>query len=121
MAFARLYDTLWERVMSKVVLLDGQNENGCWIFTGRLDKDGYGRLNTRIDGKHVTKRAHQVVWEEIEKRPLPEGFTLDHSVACIGKACCNYDHVELVTRAVNSQRSQANNPRRPTRPEKRNA
>jgi hypothetical protein len=107
--------------MSKVELLDWQNENGCWIYTGRLDKDGYGRMNMRIGGKHVTKRTHQVVWEEIEKRPLPEGFTLDHSEHCIGKACCNYDHIELVTRAENSRRSQARNYRPPPVREKRNA
>lgn len=121
MPFVKVYDSLWERVMSKVVLLEWQNENGCWIFTGRLDKDGYGRLNIRVNGKHVTKRAHLVVWEEIEHRPLPEGFTLDHAAQCVGKACCNYDHLEVVTRVENSRRSQARNPRRPPIPGKRNA
>jgi hypothetical protein len=98
------FDSLYDRIMSKVYTLDWQNENGCWLYGGRLDKDGYGRMNVRIDGRHITKRTHQVVWEEIEKKPLPAGLTLDHLEHCIAKACCNYDHLELVTRSVNSKR-----------------
>jgi hypothetical protein len=100
----KIFDSLYERIMSKVQMLDWQNENGCWIFGGKLDKDGYGRLNARVDGKHTTIRAHKVVWETFFG-PLPPELTLDH-LDCIGKACCNPDHLEAVTRAENSRRAQ---------------
>jgi len=103
MPFVKQFDSLYERVMSKVYILDWQNENGCWIFGGRLDKDGYGRINLRVDGEHITKRVHQVVWESFNGSI--GGMTLDHSEHCIAKACCNPDHLELVTRSVNSKRA----------------
>jgi hypothetical protein len=99
---ARRFPNLVERILSKVYVMPWQNENGCHLFGGRLDKDGYGRLNMRIDGKHVTKRAHQVLWEEANG-PLPPDHTLDH-LDCIAKACCNLDHLECVTRGENSRR-----------------
>lgn len=99
----RRYLSLVDRILSKVYVLDWQNENGCHIYGGRLDKDGYGRMNMRVDGKHTTKRTHQVLWEEANG-PLPDGMTLDHLTHCIAKACCNLDHLECVTRSVNSKR-----------------
>lgn len=104
---AKLFDSLYERVMSKVEMLDWQNENGCWVFMGCLDKDGYGYISRRVPGVRTPRqrRVHIVTWEAINGS-LPEGMTLDHT-DCIAKACCNPDHVELVTRVVNSQRSQA--------------
>ena len=111
MTFAKKYNSLYERVMANSEKAEGTNENGCVLYLRRLDKDGYGRMNVRVNGKHVTKRTHQIVWEEIEGRPLPEGMTLDHHRECIAKCCSNYDHLELVTRAENSRRSQQHNPR----------
>lgn len=104
---AKLFDTLHERVLAKVVKPDDQNENGCWIYAGRVDKDGYGRLNLRVpngDGpkRHVTKRVHLVIWESVNG-PLEPGATLDH-LDCVSKACCNPDHLEPTTRAENSKR-----------------
>lgn len=104
---AKLFDTLYERVLSKVVVLDWQNENGCWVFTGKLDGRGYGMITYRVPGggretspKNI--RTHTVMWEAING-PLPKGMTLDH-VDCPDNACCNPDHLECVTRVENSKR-----------------
>jgi len=85
-------------------MLDWQNENGCWLFGGNLDKDGYGYVSRRIPGVRTPRqrRCHIITWEAIYG-PLPEGMTLDHR-SCIAKACCNPDHLECVTRSVNSIR-----------------
>jgi len=107
------YDSLYERVMAHVEKAEGTNENGCLLYLLRLDKDGYGRMNVRINGKHVTKRTHQIMWEEIEGRPLPDGMTLDH-IDCVAKCCSNYDHLRLVTRSENTKLSQQRNPRTPS-------
>ena len=104
MAFVKIFATLYERVLSNVQPLDWQNENGCWLFMGALDKDGYGYISRRVPGLRTPRqrRCHIITWEEANG-PLPEGMTLDH-IDCVAKACCNPDHVELVTRAVNSER-----------------
>lgn len=90
---AREYDSLFQRIKSKVVTLDWQNENGCWIFTGKLDKYGYGRVNVRIAGRHLTLRVHRVIWESI-------------------------NGPEPVTRQVNTSRSHQRNPREQKRNKK---
>lgn len=102
------YDSLYERVVSKVEMLEWQNENGCWVFTGSLDKDGYGYVSRRVPGVRTPRqrRCHIITWEAINGRQLPDGMTLDH-LDCIAKACCNPDHLELVTREENSRRRHA--------------
>ena len=106
---ARKYDSIYERIMARVTVPEEQNENACWLFGGTKDKDGYGRLNVRIDGKHTSVRAHKVVWESLHG-PLAKHLTLDH-LDCLDKSCCNPDHLEPVTRRENSRRSQMRNPR----------
>jgi predicted XRE-type DNA-binding protein len=44
-----------ERFFSKVRI----EQNGCWIWTGGKDKDGYGRISI----KRKTVRAHRVAYQ----------------------------------------------------------
>jgi HNH endonuclease len=67
---------------------------GCWIWQGRVDRDGYGRVGGTV-------AAHRLVWE-IEKGPIPKGMTLDH--LCSVRPCVNPAHLECVTYHVNRQR-----------------
>lgn len=98
------FASLWDRVMSKVHKPENTNENGCWLFYGSLDKDGYGYISRRVPGVRTPRqrRVHIVMWEHLYG-DLPIGMTLDH-LDCIAKACCNPDHLDPVTRVVNSQR-----------------
>jgi len=68
--------------------------DGCWIWKGRVDKDGYGRVGGTV-------AAHRMVWE-IERGPIPEGMTLDH--LCSTRPCVNPTHLEPVTYHVNRRR-----------------
>jgi hypothetical protein len=66
----------------------GRNDAGCWIWTGGLDKDGYGSLR---DGQKM-KRAHRVSWE-IHFGQIPEGMAILHK--CNNPACVNPDHLKI--------------------------
>jgi len=66
---------------------------GCELWTGRLDRDGYG-----FRGK---SRAHIVAWVEVNG-PVPAGLELEHT--CRRRACCAPWHLEAVTRSENEKR-----------------
>lgn len=69
----------------------------CRIWTGSLDRQGYGRRWWRGQ----SRGAHLAAYEE-EVGPVPEGMVLDH--LCRVHACVNVDHLEPVTQAVNVRR-----------------
>jgi hypothetical protein len=78
-------ERFWERV---------EKTDTCWLWTGGLDKDGYGW--TYPNGK--TRRAHAVAYELVVG-PVPDGLQLDH--LCRVRHCVNPDHLEPVTRREN--------------------
>jgi hypothetical protein len=72
------------------------NSNGCWIWQGYKDKNGYGKVGTRW--------AHRVVYEYF-KGPIPEGLVIDH--LCRVPLCVNTSHLEVVTPRENMLRGEA--------------
>lgn len=85
--------------------IDNQESNGdCLVWTGVVTPSGYG--TTTVAGK--TLGAHQFAyWMYTGQRP-PEkasGLNLDH--LCRNRTCVNPLHLELVTQAVNNNRSES--------------
>lgn len=76
----------------------GPLETPCWVWQGRPDVGGYGRLR---DGGGL-RQAH-VVFYERRCGPVPDGLVLDH--LCSVPRCVNPDHLEAVTQVVNVRRS----------------
>lgn len=74
------------------------DENSCWIWQGAQDGRGYGHL--KRNGRHI--KAYRFYYEQ-KHGEVPKGMELDHK--CQNKLCCNPDHLEPVTHAVNSQRA----------------
>lgn len=70
----------------------------CWVWTGGLDRDGYGKFK---DGGSV--RAARWIYQQ-EVGPLPEGHVLDH--LCRNRACVRTSHLEAVTNRVNILRGE---------------
>jgi hypothetical protein len=79
----------------------GRNETGCWLWSGRLDKDGYGSLR---DGQKM-KRAHRVSWE-IHHGPIPKGLGVLHK--CNNPTCVNPEHLKIGDHKDNMSDRQAN-------------
>lgn len=69
----------------------------CWVWNGRLDKDGYARAyyNKRDE------RVHRVMYEMLVG-PIRKGKFLDH--LCRNRVCVNPEHLEPVTSKVNTRR-----------------
>lgn len=70
----------------------------CHIWSGPLDKDGYGRA----DYKGTRMQAHRFVWTWTKMRELPPEIELDHR--CRVRACVNVEHLEPVTKEINLSR-----------------
>lgn len=72
-------------------------ENGCWEWTGKIEKSGYGRFWK--NGKSVF--AHRFAYE-IFNGVIPEKLTVDH--LCKNRKCVNPNHLDLATRHENARR-----------------
>lgn len=90
-------------------------DTGCWMWTGRLDRDGYPVFRT--DPKRPEQRAYRVAYA-LHKGEIPVGAQLDHLChtaavqagecsggVCLHRRCVNPEHLEAVTGSVNTLRS----------------
>lgn len=75
-----------------------EDENGCWIWWGKPDAGGYGRLSIN----HRDAYAHRASYEH-HVGPIPDGLTIDH--LCRNRKCINPAHLEPVTLSENSRRA----------------
>ncbi len=66
----------------------------CHEKRGGKARGGYGK----IDCSGRTTLAHRYIWEQMNG-PIPEGMYIDHQ--CRNRACCNEDHLRVVTPLVN--------------------
>lgn len=66
----------------------------CHIYSRGKCAGGYGAVT--VFGKKML--VHRYVWE-LANGPIPKGLMIDHQ--CMVRACCNVDHLRVVTHAVN--------------------
>lgn len=74
----------------------------CWEWRFYRDRNGYGRLSTRVRGETCTVLAHRLAYEVL-RGPIQSGLELDH--LCKNPACINPRHLEPVTGKENNARS----------------
>jgi len=88
-------DRFWAKVEK------GTRPDGCWLWMGRLNNNGYGSI--RIMSKLVAgpTLVHRFAYELLVG-PIPEGVELDH--LCKNRRCVNPAHLEPVTRSENCSR-----------------
>lgn len=68
--------------------------NGCWIWSGYCDKNGYSRIYNR-QRKRI-EWAHRFSYE-LHVGPISEGHEIDHT--CQVTNCVNPTHLQQLTRA----------------------
>lgn len=86
--FTNTLETFWSKVNKST------DSNGCWIWTGGTNKDGYGRFT--YHGKRML--VHCFVYE-LKIGKIPDGLVLDHT--CRNRRCVNPAHLEPVTSIEN--------------------
>lgn len=86
--------------------------NGCWLWTGKGNNDGYGMFKSGAGKPRMT--AHK--WSYLTfNGPIPEGLQIDHrchtdDTTCPGgddcshRRCVNPAHLEAVTASENTMR-----------------
>jgi len=70
-------------------------EGDCHLWTGHLDKDGYGSFYFR----RKNRRAHRVGWY-LTHGEIPKGMFVNHK--CGNRHCVNAQHLELLTPRENA-------------------
>lgn len=86
--------------------------NGCWMWTGEGNNDGYGMF--RPSPGQPRYMTHRWAYENLVG-PIPDGMQVDHKchtndIACPGgrdcahRRCCNPEHLEVVTASENTTR-----------------
>lgn len=72
----------------------------CMVWTGRLDKKGYGRFRGPDGDKVFVHRFAYIV----KHGAFPDDLVTDHT--CRNRACCNPDHLEPVSNLENIRRGE---------------
>lgn len=86
-----------ERFWAKV---DQREPTECWLWTGRLSSDGYGRL-VIADRMPKQQFAHRLAWE-LANGPIPPDLLVRHFV-CANPPCVNPAHLLLGTKSDNAK------------------
>jgi hypothetical protein len=104
---------LRQRLLGKVEV---QPSSGCWLFTGQLDRFGYGHIDTEDVSKRLrkgrrTQQAHRVAYELLVG-PIGDKLVIDHTChnedsdctggkECQHRRCCNPEHLAPTTHRQN--------------------
>ena len=79
----------------------------CWLWTGFLDKDGYGKFSLTRRRLGIRKMFYAHRWAYVEANgPIPARLQLDH--LCRQPSCVNPSHIEVVTMKENLRRGKPN-------------
>lgn len=81
-------------VKSRLINNHTKCDGGCWIWNGKVEKSGYGRMSVYRKPHSVHRLAYETFVGQI-----PEGNVVCHS--CDNKLCINPDHLWVGTQQDN--------------------
>ena len=94
-----------EKMWDKFDIIQLNYKTACWIWNKSISPAGYGWLKFRKT--NIT--AHSFMYEYLMGEESPKRddmLELDH--LCRNRACCNPEHLELVSHAENLKRGAIN-------------
>lgn len=97
-----------EKIVAKFKLFYKESDpKECWIWTGSVLNNGYGRIRW----SDYCYLAHRFSWMVKYNSPIPEGLSVNHR--CDQPLCVNSSHLSLGDHATNmSEASQRDRKRR---------
>jgi len=80
-------------------------DDPCVVFTGCLDKDGYGIHRPKAQA-HGSRRVHRYMYEVAVGKTITNSFSwkelhIDH--ACANRSCCNIRHLRPMSAKLNKE------------------
>ena len=86
-------DTSIKNIFKELLLKINKIDNGCWEWSGAINKDGYGRIQ-KYNKYYLVHRISYMYHYNIYP------YLVHHK--CKNKKCCNPDHLESVSCKINS-------------------
>ena len=88
------------------------DENGCWLWIGGTDKDGYGRFYLR-----KRKVSAHILSYQLHRQVYCPGLQIGHR--CRVRKCCNPEHLELQSQSRNLKARVFSRVKQPSTPAER--
>ena len=82
------------------------SSEGCCLWTGPKDKDGYGEIRFQFRGKRVKVRVHRLIFYIRTNFTDMKNQHVSH--ICHKRDCINFQHLSLEPIDINNKRKSCN-------------
>lgn len=94
------YRDIEDRLLARSVVMPRDHEHAdCWMWMGRVEKNGYAKIGVYEGGGRENERVrnywvHRVAYETFHCAAIPDGFDVDH--ICRFPLCINPKHLRAI-------------------------